>query len=203
MFKSRELSNLQNRVADLEKQIKAANGKNAGLEKQLKAASAKVQRYSAALDDLNTAIAAKAEEDEEDEPTAEGDEEEEPSGKKSKRAEGEDPDGDEDEDPAADEDEPSAEGEDEEPADDDDKTMRKSKASLALLNRLPGKAQVAKQVEKKAAKVVTSRLAAAGVDPVKRDKTIRENNSISRAEFAKLSPSAQSSHFRNGGKVTE
>ena len=194
MFKSRELSNLQQRVATLEKQLKAANGSNTNLEASLKAANAKVMRFRSALDNLHAAIAAKASEDGEAEP--DGDEEEAPAGKKAKKAEGEEdaPADDEEAEPAAEGDEEDAPADDEEaePAAEDseeeDKTMKKSKASLALLNRIPGKASINKQVEKKAAKVVTSRLAAAGVDPVKRDPAASEKSDGKQKADASLPP---------------
>lgn len=209
MFKSRELSNLQNRVALLEKQLKESNGKAARVEAELKAATAKVQRFKAALDSLHAAIAAKASEgDEEDEPAAEGDEEDAPAGKNAKKAEGEEdaPADDEEDAPAAEgdeEDEPSAEGDEEDaPADEDeDKTMKKSKASLAILNRIPGKAALNKQVEKKAAKVVTSRLAAAGVDPVKRDPSAAEGNDGTKKPDASLPPRQRAVAAMSGFKV--
>lgn len=209
MFKSRELSNLQQRVATLEKQLKAANGNNTELKASLKAANAKVMRFKAALDSLHAAIAAKASEGEDEEPAAEDEEEDKPAGKKAKKAEGEEPsdeeedepaaEGDEDEEPAAEgdeEDEPSAEDDEEE-----DKTMKKSKASLALLNRLPGKASLNKQVEKKAAKVVTSRLAAAGVDPVKRDPAASEGNDGNKKPDASLPPRQRAIAAMSGFKV--
>lgn len=207
MFKSRELSNLQQSVATLEKQLKAANGSNTKLEASLKAANAKVMRFKAALDNLHAAIAAKAAEDGEAEP--DGDEAEAPAGKKAKKAEGEEdaPADDEEAEPAAEGDEEDAPADDEEaePAAEDseeeDKTMKKSKASLALLNRIPGKASVAKQVEKKAAKVVTSRLAAAGVDPVKRDPAASENNDGSKKADASLPPRERAKAAMSGWKV--
>ena len=211
MFKSRELSNLQQRVATLEKQLKAANADSTKLKGELKAATAKVQRYKAALDDLSAAIKAKASEGEDEEPAAEDEPEDKPAGKKAKKAEGEEaePSDDEEDAPAAegeeepmdDEDEPSAEGE-EEPADDEeDNIMKKSKASLALLNRIPGKAALNKQVEKKAAKVVTSRLAAAGVDPVKRDPAAAEGNDGTKKPDASLPPRERAKAAMSGWKV--
>lgn len=208
MFKSRELSNLQQRVALLEKQLKGSNGKATKLEADLKAANAKVMRFKAALDNLHAAIAAKAAEDGEDEPAAE-DEEEAPAGKKAKKAEGDEdaPADDEEAEPAAEGDEEDAPADDEEaePAAEDseeeDKTMKKSKASLALLNRLPGKASVAKQVEKKAAKVVTSRLAAAGVDPVKRDPAAAEGNDGTKKADSSLPPRERAKAAMSGWKV--
>lgn len=209
MFKSRELSNLQQRVATLEKQLKAANTYSTKLKSELKAATAKVQRYKAALDDLSAAVKAKVAEGEDEEPAAEDEEEEAPAGKKAKKAEGDEdaPADDEEAEPAAEGDEEDAPADDEEaePAAEDseeeDKTMKKSKASLALLNRLPGKAALNKQVEKKAAKVVTSRLAAAGVDPVKRDPAASENNDGTKKPDASLPPRQRAIAAMSGFKV--
>lgn len=163
MFKSRELSSLQARVAELEKQLKASNGKASKLEAELKAAKAKVQRFKTALNSLTAAIHAKAAEDE-DKPESEDEEDEEEAPAAEDDEDTSEPS--EESDPSdEDEDEPAAEDDDE----DEDKTMRKSKAALAKLNKIPGKTQVQKRVEKQARQVVTRRLAAAGVDPIARD----------------------------------
>ena len=79
--------------------------------------------------------------------------------------------------------------------------LQQSKASLALLNRIPGKASINKQVEKKAAKVVTSRLAAAGVDPVKRDPAAAEGNDGSKKADASLPPRERAKAAMSGWKV--
>ena len=49
---------------------------------------------------------------------------------------------------------------------------------------------------------VIERLASAGVDPIKRDPAAKEGaTSITREEFNKLTPSAQSEFCRNGGSI--
>jgi len=208
MFKSRELSNLQQRVAQLEKQLKSANADSTKLKGELKAATAKVQRYKAALDDLSAAVKAKAAEGEDEEPAPEDDEE--PSAKKKAKAEGEDTEDEpvaegEGEDEGSTEDDAEDDAESEDPAAEDseeeDKTMKKSKASLALLNRIPGKASINKQVEKKAAKVVTSRLAAAGVDPVKRDPAASEKSDGKQKADASLPPRQRATAAMSNWKV--
>lgn len=167
MFKSRELSRLQARVDELEKQLKASNGKATKLEAELKAAKTKVHRFKAALDNLTAAIHAKAAEDgeEEEEPSAEDDEEDEDTPAAEDDEEPSDPSDEEEDEPAAEDDE------------DEEKTMRKSKAALAKLNRLPGKAQVKQRAEKTARQLVTRRLAAAGVDPIARDPKVKSPDS--------------------------
>ena len=49
---------------------------------------------------------------------------------------------------------------------------------------------------------VLERLASAGVDPIKRDPSAKEGvTSLSREDFNKLTPSAQSEFCRNGGTI--
>jgi len=50
---------------------------------------------------------------------------------------------------------------------------------------------------------VIERLASAGVDPIKRDPVAKEGSTtLTREEFNKLSPSAQSEFCRNGGTIS-
>lgn len=174
---SKQIAELQEKISKLEADLQAATDDKSTIQAELDKANARLVKLKAFERQVNghkqsfkalrsALVQANDGEDVDDEEQAEGDDEdpnkdEEPAGKKKskKKAEGE-------------------EGDDE--PDGDEPENPDARACRLLAAKLTSKASVDKQV--------TSRLAAAGVDPVKRDRAAAEANDGTKKPDASLPP---------------